>query len=388
MEKPPSLKLILKVGNASSTPEYGSSDQSSSVYGGVQPESLGLLMDYPERHKKPKKKKKKKDREKKHKHHKEKRRHCDESQERTENEIDESTQDDFSINEDSAQFQSDSTMKYNQIFSDSMSPASIIIPRTPLMSLPIKSPISIDPLMCEQSPSMSVSSVRSDSLKSPSSTSESGREARTCALKVRQRALSKLLNHLLGILEKKDTHQFFAWPVSDDIAPGYSIIISRPMDFFTMRSKIEENKYNSLPEFVDDFKLIGMNATQYNNEDTIYYKAAKKLLHIGEKVLKPENLLRLRPLQIFMQEMTPAELGFDMTHAHHYNESHSIDSGDEAMSTGAEEVNLAQLEEEVKRQNIRYFDHFYIHDKNPLKSNSFSDWRMSLIHDLNHLLMS
>lgn len=349
MERPPSLKLILKVGTGnSSTPEYASSE-SPPVYGGIQPETLGLLMDYPERHKKSKKKKKKK--EKKHKHHKEKRRHRDESRERTENEQDESSQEDFSINEDSAQFQSDSTLRYNPVLSDSASPASISVSRTPLLSLPLKSPI-LDPLANEQSPS--VSSVRSDSLKSPSSTSDSGREARTCVLKVRQKPLSKLLSHLLGLLEKKDTQQYFAWPVSDDIAPGYSNIIANPMDFFTMRSKIDDSKYQSLPEFVDDFKLICLNATQYNQEDTVYHIAAKKLLHIGLKMLKPGNLVRLKPLQIYLQELTPAELGFDMSQNHHDNDLHFMgDSADESMSTGIDEVNIAQLEEEVKRQNIR-----------------------------------
>lgn len=352
LERPPSLKLILKVGTGnSSTPEYASSE-SPPVYGGIQPESLGLLMDYPERHKKSKKKKKKKDREKKHKHHKEKRRHRDESKERTENEQDESSQEDFSINEDSAQFQSDSTLRYNPVLSDSASPASICVSRTPLsLTLPLKSPI-LDPLASEQSPS--VSSVRSDSLKSPESTSDSGREARTCVLKVRQRPLTKLLNHLLGLLEKKDTQQFFAWPVSDDIAPGYSNIIHTPMDFFTIRSKIDDSKYQTLPDFIDDFKLICSNAIRYNQEDTVYHIAAKKLLHVGTKMLKPGNLVRLKPLQVYLQELSTTELGFDLSQSHHDNDLHMmVDSADESTSVGVDEVNIAQLEEEVKRQNIR-----------------------------------
>lgn len=354
LERPPSLKLILKVGTGnSSTPEYASSE-SPPVYGGIQPETLGLLMDYPERHKKSKKKKKKKDREKKHKHHKEKRRHRDESNtERTENEHDESSQEDFSINEDSAQFQSDSTLRFNPLMlSDSASPASISVTQTPLLTLPMKSPL-LDPLANEHSPS--VSSVRSDSLKSPSSTSDSGREARTCVLKVRRKPLTNLLSHLLGLLEKKDTQQFFAWPVSDDIAPGYSNIIANPMDFFTMRTKIDDNKYQTLTEFIDDFKLICLNAVRYNQEDTVYHIAAKKLLHIGTKMLKPYNLVRLKPLQIYFQELTAMELGFDLAQSHQENDLQMLlDSADDSMSFGADEVNIAQLEEEVKRQNIRF----------------------------------
>lgn len=62
-------------------------------------------------------------------------------------------------------------------------------------------------------------------------------------------ALQKLLELILPNLERKDPRQFFAWPVTDSIAPGYSTIIPRPMDFSTMKQKIEENQYKTLREF-------------------------------------------------------------------------------------------------------------------------------------------
>lgn len=62
-------------------------------------------------------------------------------------------------------------------------------------------------------------------------------------------ALQKLLELILPNLERKDPRQFFAWPVTDSIAPGYSSIITRPMDFSTMKQKIEENQYKTLKEF-------------------------------------------------------------------------------------------------------------------------------------------
>lgn len=62
-------------------------------------------------------------------------------------------------------------------------------------------------------------------------------------------ALQKLLELILPNLERKDPRQFFAWPVTDSIAPGYSSIITRPMDFSTMKQKIEENQYRTLKEF-------------------------------------------------------------------------------------------------------------------------------------------
>lgn len=62
------------------------------------------------------------------------------------------------------------------------------------------------------------------------------------------------------------------------------------MDFSTMRQKINENLYPNLSEFVIDFRLMCTNALEYNHVDTIYYKASKKLLHAGIKLMQPEKL--------------------------------------------------------------------------------------------------
>lgn len=48
---------------------------------------------------------------------------------------------------------------------------------------------------------------------------------------------------------RKDPHGFFAFPVTDAIAPGYSMIIKHPMDFGTMKDKIVANEYKSVTEF-------------------------------------------------------------------------------------------------------------------------------------------
>lgn len=48
---------------------------------------------------------------------------------------------------------------------------------------------------------------------------------------------------------RKDPHGFFAFPVTDAIAPGYSMIIKHPMDFGTMKEKIAANEYKSVTEF-------------------------------------------------------------------------------------------------------------------------------------------
>lgn len=140
------------------------------------------------------------------------------------------------------------------------------------------------------------------------------REPRTCVLrKIAERTpLQRLLEHLLRSMEKRDPQQFFAWPVTDNIAPNYSQIITNPMDFSTIKQKIDDNNYQCVADFAEDFKLMCTNAMTYNHSDTIYYKAAKKLLHVGLKMVNPEKLKQMRPALSYMQDLTKDELGFEL----------------------------------------------------------------------------
>ncbi|XP_033855541.2 bromodomain-containing protein 9-like isoform X3 [Acipenser ruthenus] len=115
--------------------------------------------------------------------------------------------------------------------------------------------------------------------------------------------IQQLLEHFLRQLQRKDPHGFFAFPVTDAIAPGYSMIIKHPMDFGTIKDKIEINDYKSVTEFKADFKLMCDNAMVYNRPETVYYKAAKKLLHTGFKMMSKERLLALKRSMSFMQNM-------------------------------------------------------------------------------------
>ncbi|XP_056680317.1 bromodomain-containing protein 9 isoform X11 [Monodelphis domestica] len=103
--------------------------------------------------------------------------------------------------------------------------------------------------------------------------------------------IQQLLEHFLRQLQRKDPHGFFAFPVTDAIAPGYSMIIKHPMDFGTMKDKIVANEYKSVTEFKADFKLMCDNAMTYNRPDTVYYKLAKKILHTGFKMMSKAALL-------------------------------------------------------------------------------------------------
>lgn len=50
------------------------------------------------------------------------------------------------------------------------------------------------------------------------------------------------------LLCRKDPSAFFSFPVTDLIAPGYSSIIKRPMDFSAMKDKVKKECYQSLDE--------------------------------------------------------------------------------------------------------------------------------------------
>ncbi|XP_049548455.1 bromodomain-containing protein 7 [Anopheles darlingi] len=419
LDRPPSLKLILKVSGNSSTPEHGND---SPAYG-IQSDGGSTTLftsssDYPERHKKSKKKKKKKDREKKHKHHHKEKRHRHRGGDDTSHadEDDEEEEDFNSLCDENSQAvlhypvaSSAAVAAVAAVASCSLAAQPVTKPLLPEVLLSPKRELDVGPESMSvptpdpepstlmggfvlkeelttapssvttdegplQSPGSMLSSSRpgskidfhdtssSQAPKTPNSDC-SGREPRTCVLKLKQSRspLAKLLDHLLKALEKRDPHQFFAWPVTDDIAPGYSSIIMKPMDFSTIRQKIDDNEYNTVSEFSDDFKLMCENAIKYNHAETVYHKAAKKLLHVGARLLQPENLMRsLRPLMTYMRELTAKELGFELPYGvaegpeHDYgHQHHTADSADEAMAAAVDEGINAQIEEEEKRKQIR-----------------------------------
>ena len=76
---------------------------------------------------------------------------------------------------------------------------------------------------------------------------------------------------MLGRLKKIDRYSVFADPVTEDEAPGYFDIVERPMDFATMRRKVNDDEYgsgsNAAANFYEDMILIFDNCLLYNDED-------------------------------------------------------------------------------------------------------------------------
>lgn len=147
-----------------------------------------------------------------------------------------------------------------------------------------------------------------------------------------KKALKKLLEHLLRQLERKDPHEIFAWPVNDLIAPGYSELIDRPMDFSTIRKKINQNNYSSVNEFKEDFKLMTDNCCKYNRPDTVFYEVGKKLLNAGMKIMSKDRLLSMKRSLNFLHDLTKAECAYIMGLAI------EIDDTEENMTLDVEDV--------------------------------------------------
>jgi len=126
-------------------------------------------------------------------------------------------------------------------------------------------------------------------------------------------SLGKVLEYLLVMLEKKDVNNFFAAPVSDAIAPGYSTIIKEPMDFSTMRLLLEEGKFTSLNQFRSSFDLICNNCMTYNGPETVFFKSAKLLQRQGQRILAPERIKALAEHLPLIKDLTVDELGFELT---------------------------------------------------------------------------
>ena len=70
---------------------------------------------------------------------------------------------------------------------------------------------------------------------------------------------------VLEQLVKMEGGAWFSQSVSDDDAPGYSEVILNPMDFGTIRGKLQQGSYgDAIAGFVDDVRLVYANAFTYN----------------------------------------------------------------------------------------------------------------------------
>ncbi|KAF9597226.1 hypothetical protein IFM89_016367 [Coptis chinensis] len=110
----------------------------------------------------------------------------------------------------------------------------------------------------------------------------------------------------LEILQRKDTHEIFAVPVDPVEVEGYYEIIKEPMDFMTMKEKIEQGAYKSLEQFEHDVFLIFENAMLFNAQNTIFYRQAQAIDELAKQVIRT---LRMNPGNLEHEFLTKKRLG-------------------------------------------------------------------------------
>uniref|UniRef100_A0A5F8HGY7 Bromodomain containing 1 n=1 Tax=Monodelphis domestica TaxID=13616 RepID=A0A5F8HGY7_MONDO len=106
------------------------------------------------------------------------------------------------------------------------------------------------------------------------------------ALELQLTPFTVLLRSVLDQLQEKDPARIFAQPVNLKEVPDYLDHIKHPMDFATMRKRLDAQGYRDLKEFEEDFHLIIDNCMKYNAKDTIFYRAAVRLRDQGGLVLR------------------------------------------------------------------------------------------------------
>ncbi|KAH7554642.1 hypothetical protein JRO89_XS12G0252100 [Xanthoceras sorbifolium] len=94
----------------------------------------------------------------------------------------------------------------------------------------------------------------------------------------------RVLQHIIDILQRRDTYEIFAEPVDPEEVEDYYEIIKEPMDFGTMRAKLHEGMYTSLEQFEHDVFLISRNAMHFNSSATIYFRQARAIQELAKKV--------------------------------------------------------------------------------------------------------
>jgi len=97
-----------------------------------------------------------------------------------------------------------------------------------------------------------------------------------------------VLKHTLNKMCRHDNYKLFAERVTDNEAPDYSSVVTNPMDFATMRTKITEMTYGTgseaLSAFYHDFLLTMDNCGLYNDKESDVGKEAGRLMALLPEV--------------------------------------------------------------------------------------------------------
>merc|ERR1712176_988284 len=108
-----------------------------------------------------------------------------------------------------------------------------------------------------------------------------------------ERALGGVHGKMLKVCNFVSNHEeawVFYGHVTEEMAPGYSKIIRRPMCLKAIEDKIKAKKYKKPSEFVDDINLMFNNCRLYNGPDSEYTETADEL-----EIVFAETMARILP---------------------------------------------------------------------------------------------
>lgn len=78
----------------------------------------------------------------------------------------------------------------------------------------------------------------------------------------------KAASRMMMTLSRNSNAYIFLEPVNVEILniPDYFTIVKKPMDFGTIKSKLKEQRYANITEFMEDLELVFYNCKLYNGE--------------------------------------------------------------------------------------------------------------------------
>uniref|UniRef100_UPI00358DF521 bromodomain adjacent to zinc finger domain protein 2B isoform X3 n=1 Tax=Myxine glutinosa TaxID=7769 RepID=UPI00358DF521 len=87
---------------------------------------------------------------------------------------------------------------------------------------------------------------------------------------------------IMGELEAHTDAWPFLQPVNSKLVPGYRTVIRRPMDFATMREKLETGQYNFRESFSSDTRLVFKNCERFNEDESEVGRAGHSMARFFE----------------------------------------------------------------------------------------------------------
>ncbi|KAI1715477.1 PHD-zinc-finger like domain-containing protein [Ditylenchus destructor] len=98
--------------------------------------------------------------------------------------------------------------------------------------------------------------------------------------------ISEILLEALNKLVQKDHLNVFTQPVTEEEVPGYKAIIKHPMDFQTMKTKLNRGDYKRIADLKHDFTLMMDNCANFNRENQFYLTYGHRFRRIGLLAIK------------------------------------------------------------------------------------------------------